>query len=228
MKTSLSERMDRSLVVPPRSVSGAPSKWLTPTAVGAAALLLSQVASGAVVFSGILNHQVPVTNQGTVMNLVTGTLLNGPTSSLPGWDVNPYGTSASNVALVAAAGTGIMRNPGAGTNTFRTSLAVGTLVGPASFFYGNSAAMIGTEVGQWTANSEGYFGLKFVNESSNTTHYGFVALRIGANATVRTIVGYGYETTANTPIFVSSINVPAPAAGLISLVACCGSRRRRR
>jgi hypothetical protein len=223
MKVILSERMARSLVVPPRSVSGAPSKWLAPTAVGAAALLLSQVASGAVVFSGILNHQVPVTNQGTVINLVTGTLLDGIASGVPGWDVNPYGTSASNVALLAAAGTGIMRNPGAGTNTWRTNLAVGTLVGPASFFYGNSAAVIGTAVGQWTANSVGYFGLRFVNESSNTTHYGWVALRIGANATDRTIVEFAYESAANIGII-----VPAPAAGLISLVACCGGRRRRR
>jgi hypothetical protein len=121
-----------------------------------------------------------------------------------------------------------MRNPDAGTNTWRTNLAVGTLVGPASFFYGNSAAVIGTAVGQWTANSEGCFGLKFINESSNTTHYGFVALRIGVNATDRIIVGYCYESIPDTPIFVSSINVPAPAAGLISLVACCGGRRRRR
>jgi hypothetical protein len=195
-------------------------------------LLLSQVASGAVVFSGILNHQVPVTNQGTVINLVTGTLLDGIASGVPGWDVNPYGTSASNVALLAAAGTGIMRNPGAGTNTFRTNLAIGTLVGPASSFYGNSAAVIGTAVGQWTANSVGYFGLKFVRESSTpngqTTHYGFVALRIGATATDRTIVGFGYEDTADTAITVTTIPVPAPGAGLISLVACCGGRRRRR
>jgi hypothetical protein len=83
--------------------------------------------------------------------------------------------------------------------------------------------MIGTLVGQWTANSVGYFGLKFVNESSNTTHYGWVALRIGANATDRTIVEFAYESAANIGII-----VPAPAAGLISLVACCGSRRRRR
>jgi hypothetical protein len=161
------------------------------------------------------------------MNLVTGTLLNGPTNSVPGWDVNPYGTSATNVALLAAAGTGIMRNPDAGTNTWRTNLAVGTLVGPAGFFYGNSASVIGTAVGQWTANSVGYFGLKFVRESSipneDTTHYGWVALRIGANATDRTIVEFAYESAANIGII-----VPAPAAGLISLVACCGSRRRRR
>jgi len=209
-------------------VRGATAKWFAPTLVGAAALLLSQHAFGAVVYSGILNHQVPVTNQGTVMNLATGTLLNGIASGLPGWDVNPYGTSATNVALLAGAGTGIMRNPGAGTNTFRTNLALGTVVGPAGFFYGNSAAAIGTAVGQWTANSEGYFGLKFINEATGLTHYGFVALRIGANATDRTIVGFGFESTANTAITVTTIPVPAPAAGLISLVACFGGRRRRR
>jgi len=217
-------KVDASL--PTKSVSAA--KWCLPVFLGAATLLQSQTASAAVVYSGILNHPVPVTNQGTVVNFITGVVQNGAASGVPGWDVNPYGTSANNVALLASAGTGIMRNPGAGTSTFRTNLALGTVVSPSAFFYGNSAAVIGTSVGQWTANSEGYFGLKFTNESTGATHYGFVALRIGANATDRTIVGYGYESVANVAITVTTIPVPAPAAGLIALGAGFGARRRRR
>lgn len=212
--------------LPTKSIDAA--QWCLPIIVGATAILQSHTASADVVYSGILNHPVPVTSQGTVVNFVTGVVQNGAASDVPGWDVNPYGTSASNVALLAGAGTGIMRNPGAGTNTFRTNLALGTAVGPSAFFYGNSAAVIGTAVGQWTANSEGYFGLKFINEAGGSIayHYGFMALRIGASATDRTIVGFAYETTAGTAITVTPI--PAPAAGLIALAAGFGARRRRR
>jgi len=212
--------------LPTKSVSAA--KWCLPVFLGAATLLQSQTASAAVVYSGILNHSVPATNQGTVVNFVTGIVQNGGASPMTGWDVRAYGESPTGIALLAAQGTGIMRNPGAGTNTLRTNLALGTVVGPSAFFYGNSAAVIGTAVGQWTANSEGYFGLKFTNESTGATHYGFVALRIGANATDRTIVGYGYESVANVAITVTTIPVPAPAAGLIALGAGFGARRRRR
>jgi len=215
-------KVDASL--PTKSVSAA--KWCLPVFLGAATLLQSQTASAAVVYSGILNHPVPVTNQGTVVNFITGVVQNGAASGVPGWDVNPYGTSANNVALLASAGTGIMRNPGAGTSTFRTNLALGTVVSPSAFFYGNSAAVIGTAVGQWTANSEGCFGLKFTNETTGAIHYGFMALRIGANATDRTIVGYAYESVPGVAITV--MHIPAPAAGLIVLGAGFRARRRRR
>jgi len=211
-----------------RTKSIGAAQWCLPIFVGATAILQSQTASAAVVYSGILNHPVPVTSQGTVVNFVTGVVQNGAASSVPGWDVNPYGTSATNVALLAGGGSGLMRNPGAGTSTFRTNLALGTVVGPSAFFYGNSAAVIGTSVGQWTANSEGYFGLKFISDTTGATHYGFMALRIGANATDRTIVGYGYESVAGVAITVTTIPVPAPAAGLIVLGAGFGARRRRR
>lgn len=196
---------------------------------GAGVLLHGQVASAAVVFSGVLNHQVPVTSQGTVVNFATGVVLNGVASGVPGWDINPYGTSATNVALLAGSGTGIMRNPGAGTNTFRTYLPVGTVVGASAFFYGNSAAAMGTAVGQWAPNSEGYIGVRFLNEASSTptTHYGFIHMRIGATATDRTAIGFGWETTANTAITTIPVPVPAPAAGLLALAAGCGIRRRR-
>jgi len=113
--------------------------------------------------------------------------------------------STNNVSLLAATGTGFMRNPAAGTNTFRTNLALGTVVGPSAFFYGNSAAAIGTSVGQWIANSTGYFGVKFKNENNNQFHYGYVAMRIGANATSREIVGFCWNPIPNSQITVQEI-----------------------
>lgn len=160
-----------------------------------------------VICSGVLNHQVPVTSQGTVVNFATGVVLNGVASGVPGWDINPYGTSDTNVALLAGSGTGIMRNPNAGTFTFRTYLPVDTEVGPTAYFYGNSAAAMGTAVGQWAPNSEGYIGVKFFNEASSppTIHYGFIQMRIGATATDRTIIGFCWNQTPNQSIITSPI-----------------------
>jgi len=164
---------------------------------------LSDILNCEPVCSGILDHVVPATNQGTVINLVTSNVVNGNT--VLGWDVNLYGTSTNNVSLLAATGTGFMRNPNAGTNTVRTNLALGTTVDASAFFYGNSSIVIGTSPGQWTANSIGYFGLKFINEETNATHYGYVAMRIGTNATIREIIGYCYNPIPNGSITVQEI-----------------------
>jgi len=199
-----------------------------PMIVTTAAIVHSPTASAAIVSSGIVNFEVPTTNLGTDINFATVTVQNSTGTHLPGWDLSPYGTSTNNVALLANHGTGIMRNPSAGTNTLRTNLAIGTVVGPSGFYYGNSAASLGTAVGQWTANAEGYIGVKFFSESTSSVHYGFMALRIRTNATDRTIVGFAWESIPDTPIVVSTASLPAPATGLIALAAGCGGRRRRR
>jgi len=182
--------------------------------------------------SGVLNHQVPATNPGTAVNFVTGVVQNVGASIMTGWDVRAYGESQTGIGLLAAQDTGIMRNPGAvpdglpggcGQCTLRSNLEVGTVVGPTAFWYGNPAGsvFIGNAVGQWPANSTGYFGLKFINEATGTTHIdtfhnGFVKMQIGANATDRKIVGYCYnekpcaEITVNEDISTKSYDCNGP------------------
>ena len=193
-------------------------------AVAAAAVSCAGVAHGTVIYSGVLNITVQADIDGCYMNVETGQYVNGPGSGVPGWDVNPYGTSTTAVSLYAATGTGYMRNPGAGTSTGRTNLAAGTDIGAASFFYGSSSATIGTLVGQWTANSSGIFGFKFL-AADGLTHYGWMRLAIGANAATRSIVDYGYESAAATGIAAGA--VPAPGAvALLGFAGIFGRRRR--
>ncbi len=193
-------------------------------AVCAAAVATAVVgsANAAVVYSGVVNITVPANIDGVYIHVESG-LTATAGSALAGWDINPYGTSLTGVSLYAASGTGFMRNPGAGTSTSRTNIADGTAIGATSFFYGSSNATIGTLVGQWTANSSGLFGFKFLADDG-LTHYGWARLSIGANAATRTIVDYGYESTAGTAI---GAGVPAP--GAIALLGLAGlvSRRRR-
>ena len=177
-------------------------------------------ANATVIYSGPVNIVVPANIDGTYINVQTGQYVNGPGSGVPGWDVNAYGTSTTAVSLYAATGTGYMRNPDAGTSTARTNLSAGTIVGSTSFFYGSSSATIGTLVGQWSANSTGFFGFKFL-AADNATHYGWMRLSIGANAATRTIVDYAWEDVAGT-----SIVVPAP--GAMALIGLAGFWKRRR
>ncbi len=163
-----------------------------------------------VTYSGPVNLVVPANFDGTYLNVETGQWVNGPGAGVPGWDVNPYGTSLTAVSLYGAAGTGHMRNPAAGTSTARTRLDADTPIGSTSFFYGASSATIGTSVGQWSANAEGIFGFKFL-ASDGLTHYGWLRLAIGANAATRTIVDYAWESEAGIQILAGDIGGPPPA-----------------
>ena len=175
-------------------------------------------ANATVVYSDVINLPIPATIDGVYMNVQTGAW-SSTTTTPAGWDVNPYGTSTTAVSLFAATGTGYMRNPGT-TATAATRLEAGTVVGASAFFYGNSSATIGSGIGQWSANSSGYFGFKFIAADA-ATHYGWMQLSIGANAGTRSIVQYAWENVANT-----SITVPAP--GAVALLGLAGFAKRRR
>ena len=183
---------------------------------------VAATSNAAIVYSGIINFAINADVDGAYINVETNVLSNGPGSGVPGWDVNPYGTSTTAISFFGTTGTGYMRNPGAGTSTGRTNIAAGTAIGGASFFYGSSTATLGTLVGQWTANSTGIFGFKFL-AADGLTHYGWMRLAIGANTATRSVVDYGYESTAAT-----AIAAGAPAPGAIALLGLAGLATRRR
>ena len=181
-------------------------------------------ANATVVYSGVVNISVPFNIDGTYLNVETGAY-SSTAASVPGWDVNPYGTSTTAVSLYAAAGTGYMRNPGAGTSTARTNLDPDTSIDAASFFYGSSSATIGTLVGQWAANANGIFGFKFVG-ADGLVHYGWLRMAIGANASTRTIVDYAYDNAPATGVRAGAGDGPPPAydpCGAFNPTAAIGS-----
>ncbi|MSR29132.1 MAG: hypothetical protein EXS03_06110 [Phycisphaerales bacterium] len=180
-------------------------------AAAMATVATASQSDAAVVHSGVINVVIQANIDGLYVNCQTGQYLNGPGSGVPGWDVNPYGTSLTGVSLYAATGTGYMRNPGAGTSTSRTNIAARTAIGAASFFYGSSNATIGTLVGQWTANSTGIFGFKFL-AADGLTHYGWARMSIGANAATRTLVEYAWNDVAGVTINAGDVGPPPPPA----------------
>jgi len=163
---------------------------------------------GPPICSGILDWWVPVNNEGTVVNLVTLLLEDNVSDPTDGWDFRLRGTSLTPLVVMdLAPGTRFMQTPGLQpSDTQRTNLAVGTVVGDSGyFFFGSTAAIPGSLIGQWTLNATGYFGVKFFNEETTAYHYGYVAMYIGANATVRRIVGFCWNPIPNAPITVQVI-----------------------
>lgn len=197
-----------------------------PTFVASIAVITAahHSANGAVI-SAVLNHAIPVTAQGTFINVETGAMSDISAASVPGWDVNPYGNTTTSVSLWASLGGGYMRNPGT-TASFATRIDAGTTIGASQYFYGGTAAVMGTGVGQWLANSDGYFGFKFAAGNLGLTYYGWAKIRIGINASDRTLVSYGWENTAGGSIVAGQLGVPAP--GAIALLALAGLHKGRR
>ncbi len=164
-----------------------------------AALCAAGAANATVVYSGPVNLPIPANIDGLYLNVEDGTT--GTTGgTTPGWDVNPYG--ATYLSFYAASGTGHMRHPLA-TTTGKTNLAADTVIGTAAYFYGSSAAVIGTLDGQWALGTEGIVGFKFT-ASDGLTHHGWMRILLGGALAERTLVDYAWESDAGVDILAGS------------------------
>jgi len=201
----------------------------------AVAMGATAAANAAVVYSGILNFSCAVDIDGTYINVETGQLTNGPGTEVPGWDVNPYSTSGG-MNFFNSTGGGQMRRPGVTTGT-AGNLALGTVIGAAGSFNTGTGNVYGTTAatglnGGWTYSSENIIGFRFV-AAAGTTHYGWMRFAMGAagsagTAMTRTVVDYGYESTAGVSILAGAGAVPAPGAlALLGVAGLAGTRRRR-
>jgi MYXO-CTERM domain-containing protein len=132
-------------------------------------------------------------------------------------------------------GGGQMRRAGVTTGT-AGNLAVGTVVGAAGSYNTGTGNVYGTTaatglLGGWTYSSENIIGFKFV-AAAGTTHYGWMRFLMGAagssgTSMTRTVVDYGYESTADTSILAGAGAVPAPGALALLGLAGLATRRRR-
>jgi len=181
-----------------------------------------QNAEAAIVSSGPVNINIPVTTAGIYLNVVTGAT--GTSSSLPGWDVNPWGSS--NLAYFSSAGgpTYVQRTGGGAT----ANLAAGTLIGGASVYGASNAANTGSEAHVF--NGVNIIGFRFQNEANgNAIHYGWMKISLGASFTdaARAIVEYAYEDQAGVGIQAGAVPTPGTAALLaLGAVGMAGRRRK--
>lgn len=216
------------------SISHRLNKHFALAAVATAAV--AATSNAAVVYSGVVNFACAVDIDGCYINVQTNTLSNGPGTGVPGWDVNPYSTSGG-MNFFNSTGGGQMRRTGVTTGT-AGNLAVGTVIGSAGSFNTGTGNVYGTTAatglnGGWTLSSENIIGFKFVG-ADTLTHYGWMRFLMGAagsagTSMTRTVVDYGYESTAGASILAGAGAVPVPAPGALALLGLAGfaSRRRR-
>ena len=169
--------------------------------------MASASSMAAIVYSGPVNIPVPDNIDGVYMNVVTGqTGTSGAT--VGGWDINPYSAVAGDFHLWSFDTTTWL----AAAITGPYPQTVGTSVGPAGTFFrpgGNNS--VG---GQVTLNStSNYFGIRFTNENTGATNFGWIQMEFGADAGTRSIIGYAYENTGiaipvgTTPVSLQNFSV---------------------
>jgi len=211
------------------SISNRLANHFALAAVATAAVAATSNAT--VVYSGVINFVCAVDIDGAYINVETNVLSNGPGSGVPGWDVNPYSTSGG-MNFFNSTGGGQMRYPGVTTGV-AGNLAVGTEIGAAgSYNTSTTAVTFGAAAGNWQYSANNIIGFKFVG-ADTLTHYGWMRFAMGAatgSTTVgatRTVVDYGYESTAATSILAGAGAVPAPGALALLGLAGLATRRRR-
>jgi hypothetical protein len=176
------------------------------------------VASADIVYSGPINIVIPATFEGVYMNVVTGEASTAGT--VPGWDINPWGTG-TNFALWGASGETWLTD-GVGTPG-QMVWALGTEVGAAGLFTRMGSGTIGDQI---TLNAPNYFGFRFQNEElGNLINFGWMEITFGATTGERAITRYAYENNGG------SINigaVPEPTSLSILALGAMGLWARRR
>ena len=195
------------------------------TYAAAAAVAALPAMAGAAVVTTTPTTPIPIPNttNGLYLNLVTGAT---STSSLAGYDINPYGNALIGLSFFApSAPQGVLAN-----GTVAESLMPGSVVGPAPV---TGAFRAGNNSGAAVDASPGtdYIGIAFTDESTNLLDFGYLQLSVGTAAGFpASIVSYGYNN-AGAAITIPSTSVPEPTTAL-GLAAFAGGatlmRRRRR
>ena len=203
-------------------------------AAAAVAMGATAAANAAVVYSGVINFVCAPTSAGVYINFQTPRVTN---EYFDDYQLNAYSNDGFRFGLSTTEG-GLMRREGVTTGT-GGNLALGTSIGSLGSYDVNSAGDVyGTTsatglLGGWTYSSENIIGFQFV-AADTLIHYGWMRFAMGAedgvgNTMTRTLVDYGYESTAGASILAGAGAVPVPAPGALALLGLAGfaSRRRR-
>jgi len=200
---------------------GAGSAAVAATAL--TALLAAAPAQAVIVFSGPVSINIPDDVDGVYVNLVTG--LSGSIAPAD-WDINPYtaGFSPNGFHLWGANTTTWFSPSGVVGGPY--PLAANTSIGglATTFFRPGAGTNVGSQV---TLNAPNLFGVRFTNEATAATNFGWVQITFGATAAQRSITAYAYENNG-TAILAGVIPEPGTYAMLLAGLAVVGGIAARR
>ena len=124
---------------------------------------------------------------------------------------------------------GIMRMPGV-TSGPGANLPTTALIQSTASFAADGPVEFGPGAGQWKLNSVNYMGFRFKHRvlATDSIHYGWMRIVVGATPGSFLITDLGLESTAGAALFAGEGLIPAP--GVLPMLAAAGlaSRRRRR
>jgi hypothetical protein len=187
-------------------------------------------ASADIVYSGVVNLNIPYTTNGLYLNVVTGAI-NEPGNtgggSVPGWDLNPWGSGSLSFFNPAAPAGGVyVQRTGGGATA---NLPAGTLIDAGSLYGAGAGSQTGNEA--FIAPGDNLVGFRFLNEANSQVHYGWMRINLQGNTLgntgARTVVDYAYESSPGVGIGAGAIPEPSSLAALAMGALGLFARRRR-
>jgi hypothetical protein len=204
-------------------IDGRLAAYATLAGAALAAPAMVQNANADIVYSGIVNYNIPSTTSGIYLNVVTGVTAITP-GGAPGWDLNPWSSSGLEIwgNNSASPNDGVLDNFPGGAAASVDNIPFGTLV-DGTYNYGRSDSTVET-TGPTAFNlnsSNNLFGFRFLNESTGVYDFGWA--RVSLSGTLagqpRMVVEYAYENTG-API---AAGVPEPSTFALLGVMAAGA-----
>lgn len=190
-------------------------------AAATALVTLPSIAQAAVIATTV-NVAVPATTAGVYVNLVTGVTSSNPTA-VPGWDINPWGSSTLQVFSNTSGGvpSGMVV-----ANSRVADLATGTVIN-ANSTYGQ-----GPTAESFYTGGNHIFGFRFLNENTGATNYGYAEITTTASTNARpaTITRLVYDDSGAAVTVNATGAVPEPASWMMMIAGfgAIGIAARRR
>ncbi len=176
-------------------------------------------ANADVVYSGIVNINIPSTVSGIYLNVATGVFDTTP-SGAPGWDLNLWSSSGLSIWANDSPNDGVLSDfPGGDSATAVDNIPFGTLI-DSSYTYGQLNSVETTGPTAFVLNNnQNLFGFRFLNEGTGQYDFGWgqVSLSSTYEGQPRLLISYGYDNTG-APIAAGAVPEPSTFA-LLSVIA---------
>ncbi len=186
----------------------------------AAAFVLAIPATtlGAVMPSGMISLDIPSSDNGLTINLVTGESTTGSSGEVAGWDVNISGPMIFSAPTISPAeNSGFVSRvppsrPG-GVHNLPLDFQVGPAGSSVPFVNGEQPTTGAGDYIWVLPGDRNYVGVYFWNEATTAYHYGWMRFCMsggGLTDEPRALIEYAYESTPATPILVGAGGVGDP------------------
>lgn len=182
-----------------------------------------------IIYSGIINLNIPTTEEGIYLNLVTGVSATN-FAGASGWDINPWGAGSPQFSVWTDTNlnAGVIQNiTGGASATSPDNIPLGTLIDGSWSFVALGLFETSGPTALSLNSTENYIGFRFFNESTSAINFGWAKFSLSGSllAQPRTLVSYAYE---NTGAGINAGAIPEPSSLSVLGLMAAGSFAVRR